>query len=409
MAPRTNAPTRRPRRALLLGLVVPVLLLAVACDPVTHPDRVVVDPATSLGVVGLSGDGNFVVVSATAPSDTVPGPGLWRIDRRDGTATALPASTFVRISHDGQRLLLDPGTGTRVWRDGAFAVGAPNHVPTSHDLRFAIYPGILDPRLMRVDLATGVRTPFGPAGVTARDIGISDDGSTAWYESDPSVGPCRTTFVEIATGATTVHDVCGRVSGSGRHLLVELDVEMVDGIFFTVGGPRRLQLFASASPGVVLTEVVASPDTLFAEVHVAAELPVVWATEVYASGNITEPCGTPFSPPCTFEERTVAIVAATAQGSTRTTSPGNFATLIQGEPRQTTITPSGRFLVHTFEGRVRIYDRHGPRTEVLAGDAVQRSPHLSADGRLVVVGEQPATPGGGWGWYERREAPADGT
>lgn len=386
-----------------------MLLLAAACRPIAHPDRVVVDPATSLGVVGLSGDGNFVVVSATAASDAVPGPGLWRIDRRDGTTTALPASTFVRISHDGQRLLLNPGTGTRVWRDGAFAVGAPNGAATSRNLRYAVFHGVLDPRLIRVDLNTGARTPFGTPGMTARDVGISDDGSVAWYESDPNVGPCQTTFVEIATGATTVHDVCGRVSGSGKHLLVELDVVLAGGLGIEIGGPRRLQIRESANPAVVLAEVTADGENVFAEVQLAADLPVVWATEVHATGNITDPCGSPFTPPCTFHERNVAIVVTTPQGTTRLTPPGDFATLVQGQPLTTTITPSGRFLMLTFEGRVHLYDRHGPRTEVLAGDAVQRFPHLSADGRLIVVGEQPATPGGGWGWYERREAPADGT
>ena len=64
-------------------------------------------PPRRCAVLALSGDGNYTVVAATAASDSVPGPGLWRVDRRDGTVVELPAgATFQRISPTDSDVLL---------------------------------------------------------------------------------------------------------------------------------------------------------------------------------------------------------------------------------------------------------------------------------------------------------------
>lgn len=400
---RTTKRIRRRRWALALAL--PMVLIAAACEPVPHPNRVVVDEATTMRVVGLSGDGNYVVVTATAASDAVPGPGLWRIDRRDGSTTQLPAgATLWRISHDGQRLVLLEGGSSRVWRDGAYLTNLPLSAAVSQDIRFAVFAGILDPRLIRVDIATGVRTPMPSPGVPTSFNHISDDGSTVWYGTDQRQEECIIAFIDVATGTTTVHELCGAtVNASGSHILVPTDFEVsVEWWGISVGGPTRLLLYAASTPGVVVAEMTASPETNFSEIHFAANLPVVWATEMSWSGSLSEPCGTEFTGPCDFTEEPEAVVVMTPERIRRTVpSPGIASAVNPGPPVRSTITPDGRFLVHSAtDGSVYVHDRIGSRLESIAGDGdPQARPLISDDGRVIVLGE------GYWsetgrGWYE---------
>ena len=79
-------------------LAVVVATLA-ACEPMPHTTFTVqATPGSGADLVLLSGDGRFVVLTATAAGPVVPGAGNWRIDRTTGDTVALPVGTPVRIS-----------------------------------------------------------------------------------------------------------------------------------------------------------------------------------------------------------------------------------------------------------------------------------------------------------------------
>ncbi|MBX3313329.1 MAG: hypothetical protein KF906_03325 [Actinobacteria bacterium] len=389
----------------MLGLLGPLVLVAAACEPVPHPNHVVVDPASTIEAVLLSGDGHFVVARATAASATVPGPGLWLIDRRDGTTSELPLApdSLLGISDDGQRILVqDPGT-TRVWTDGAYVTAAPAGSVFSRDLRFAIFTGLLTSRLTRVDLATGTRTVFGTAGLNATGIGISDDGAIAWYQTTDPVDGCSTTIFEIATAATTVFPTCDAIVSASGNFVAEaplLDVYGFEGTHF--GGSMRIRLFYRWDPDTVIAEMSTIDEALFTDIKVAADRPVVWATEVLATGSVSTPCGTLFTPPCDFTQTTTAIVVASPKGTHRMSAPADLGSVfIDYRPKPTTITADGRFLAFSSgDGELHVLDRLGSRQEVLVGDGALGKPRISNDGRVVVVGENPVPTYPGTGWQE---------
>jgi hypothetical protein len=190
-------------RALALGLVTVTLL--VACDPILHPE-VTVREAAGSGVRFrlLSGDGNFVVVQASGPGATVPGPGWWRVDRRDGSVVALPDATgATRISRDGSRVLLAlTAGGPVVWADGT-VLTPPAGAEFSDDLTFAVFVDA-DGTVKTWETATQAVAPVEPGfprprGTTsAAGKGVSDDGRTVQYTLS-SAAPIER-FVDLDAG-----------------------------------------------------------------------------------------------------------------------------------------------------------------------------------------------------------------
>ena len=404
------------RRWRVPGLLALLVVVAAACQPVTHPDHVVVDPAATLSVLALSGDGNHAVVDASAASDSVPGPGLWRVDRRDGTAVQLPTgSSVVRMSDDGQRVLLGTDQGDRIWNQGTLVTPPVAGWRMNEDLTYAIYRGILNPRLIRWELATGAVTAFGPPNVTWGSLGISDDGAIAWARRFGEA-TCRTHFFDVATGSTSVHDAClPEVSADGRHFLVRSDpVEITDLGGNVLGGPTRLRLFASDQPGVVVAEATASehgPDgpTTFSEIHLADAQPAFWAAEVCWFSNMTGPCGTPSSPPCVFHEETVDLVVGTPQATKSLAVDPDVATAYVHPWSRSSITEDGRFFFFSMGGEIHVQDRFGDRLEVLTNDVGSFGrPLLSDDARVVVAGHGNAfVAGTGWVEFRAAEPPPD--
>ncbi len=96
----------------------------------------------------------------------------------------------------------------------------------------------------------------------------------AWYTVQPAAGPCQTHFVEIATGAVSVHDSATSMS-TPRSLRPERarlqGTRDFVGNFW--GGPTRLQLIDTAMPGTVLTEATATPGSHFTETHLSDAAP----------------------------------------------------------------------------------------------------------------------------------------
>ena len=333
-----------------------------------------------------------------------------RPPRRHGRA--LPAdSTFERISNDGQRISLyipDPPSpydvGYRIWNDGAL-VAPPGYAVMSKDLRFAVTHAAgphSSPYLYRWELATGASTQLTTAALNrTHPIGISDDGAIAWYGLSPA--PCQIEFVAIDTGVVDRHDRCGAiVSASGRHLLVQSDfVTVQDSAGNNLGGPTRLQLVPSGSPGTVLTEVTATPGSHLTEVHLADTQPVFWAAEVRWEGNITQPCGTPSTPPCVFEEETLSLIVGTQQGSEQLAVEPDLATAYTDEPRRTDLSGDGRFLVYAGSDNAIHVPRPVLRTARGAARrwrwAIQAARQRRRQGHRHRIGNRS---GIGVGWFE---------
>ncbi len=193
--------------------------------------------------------------------------------------------TFERISDDGQRILFSDNT---IWDNGAL-VSPPLGAVMSKDLRFAVYfRGFLATRLRRWELATRTITDIGPADLEVQSVGgMSDDGAIAWYTVQPAGAPCQTHFIQVGTGEISVHDFCDiEVSASGRHGLRGLDIQGTrDFVGNFWGGPTRLQLIDTATPGTVLTEATATPGSHFTEIHLSDTAPVFWAADV--GGRVT--------------------------------------------------------------------------------------------------------------------------
>ena len=180
-------------------LAVPLVFALAACEPVTHPSFTVREsPESAVTFRLLSGDASQAVVTATAAGQTVPGPGVWRVDRSDGSVVELPAGEPTKISSDGERVLVGPS----LWSSGS--VLTPPSTVMSEQLTFALFVDT-DGQVKTWETATGTVTPVEtafprPPGTTAAIAkGVSDDGRTAQYELQ---GPNRIErFVDLDAGA----------------------------------------------------------------------------------------------------------------------------------------------------------------------------------------------------------------
>jgi hypothetical protein len=126
--------------------------------------------------------------------------------------------------------------------------------------------------------------------------------------------------------------------------------------------------------------------------------PIFWAAEQTFSGIPTEPCGTPFTPPCPpFEEETLSLVTGHPLGNRQLDVEPDMATVSTGLSQRATVSADGRFLTYAgSDGTVHFHDRVWSSHEVLPGDGLGRwsRPLMSDDGKVIVVGR------GGFGWFE---------
>ncbi len=115
-------------------MLVPLVLVAAACEPVPHPRFETVDASESGRVLALSGNGFYTVVSSTAASESVPGPGLWRIDRRDGIFEEETLALVTGHPLGNKRLDVEPDLATAYFNE-------PLRTTVSADGRFLTYAG----------------------------------------------------------------------------------------------------------------------------------------------------------------------------------------------------------------------------------------------------------------------------
>jgi hypothetical protein len=204
-----------PRRLPLAWLGVALLVFfGAACQPITHPTFTVKEgPSSAVTAKLVSGDGNFVLVKATAAGATVPSAGLWRVDRRDGTTVRLPDGyEAFAISRTGDRVLLrfNQSSAPVIWSHGTLVTPPGPAMPkVSADLAFALFVDGAG-AVQRLDITTGTTTPVEtgvprpPTLTRAAPLGISDDGNIAHIAYDKpccSGGVMR--FLDIAAHTAT--------------------------------------------------------------------------------------------------------------------------------------------------------------------------------------------------------------
>ncbi len=207
----------RPRAVLIVAAMA---VVAAACKPVTHPIFTAREgPTSPVTVLLLSGNGNFVVAEATAASTMVPGPGTWRVDRRDGSVAALPGRSVsggydpVAISNDGMRVQLnDVNSHPVVWSHGVVLSSPSTLMALSPDLTFALLhdsAGVMKRWNVLTGAVTPVETsvPRPPGYTSAFPDAISDDGNVATFElRQPNVANFIQRIVDVpAHRATDLH------------------------------------------------------------------------------------------------------------------------------------------------------------------------------------------------------------
>jgi hypothetical protein len=419
----------------LAAAVAVITVVLTACVPIAHPTFTVVEPPDgAVRVVGLSGDGNFAVVSATGAGATVPSAGLWRVDRRDDTSVVLPAgSTYVSISNDGQRILFTIGLQYRIWQDGTVII-LPAGTHMNKDLTWGTYRAFLGFGMRRWETATqaitspetGFPRPAGEPNVTAGSWGISLDGTVVWFGLD-GPGGCITRFIDLAASHVDDEPACGvTVSANGAAYLVESAPYTVDTLDGSFGGPTRVDLVHRV-PHVAVATLTAEQQYL-ADIAIADTGAVFWAIDTSVTGTFPtqdDPCGTPTSGPCTGQVDSVTAFAV-ARGARQRFAVEAGESSILGEPERSSISSDGRFLTYVGSGpthALHVLDRYFRSDEVLSGHATLPSndasecstigqpapctmpipagtPSISADGRVIVAAPERANGAFTEGWYE---------
>ena len=391
---------RRPVAATVA--VVVVALLVSACDPVSHPVFTPVEP--NPGPVSfqlLSGDGNFVVVHATGAGATVPGAGNWRVDRRDGTAVALPdAYQFLAISDDGQRVAyLDPGGFQRqLWINGTVVTPPPGTV-MSRDLRWGAFIDFFVSQARRWDATTGAMTaveagiprPIGhPTMVWNKELGVSDDGHVVWFTLEGPTG-CLTRFVNLAFPSVNDYPYCDmEVAANGAAHVRLLDRVSTSGGILNIGGPRRLELVSTYTGTVQRTLTTTYADAYFDGVILSDSGAVIWTVEATLSGS-GPPCGG-IANPCSGSLTAREAIAASPTELARFPVDPDLVRGDMNDPLRFTVASGGRFLVagdSSEGGSAHVLDRMTGVDEALADSSTNPKavPAISADGRVVAYAE----------------------
>jgi hypothetical protein len=346
------------RRATRLGLTAAVLVLvAAACDPITHPTFTVKEgPSSAVTAEKVSGNGNFVIVRATAAGATVPGAGLWRVDRRDGSAVRLPDGYTVQsISRTGARVLLRDLNSNRLIWSGGTLITPPGGLTTaiSADVTFGLF---LDAAgaVKRWDVATGAITPVEtglprpPNRTVAYPNSISNDGRIAQYSlTNPCCSGGIWRVVDIASHtATDVPDTSGGdvtdslnlAPGNGSALLLHHEESYVD---YTQEPPVVVKIadwveLRDRASGAVRHHYEVPDNRFVLRLNIAANGTNAWVMQVHSSECSF---GGPTHDLCVDASEAVVLF----QGGRRSFSTGGGHYL-----DSFSVTPSGRFLAYNF-------------------------------------------------------------
>lgn len=390
-------------------LLVPTLSLAVAalaaCEPMPHTTFTVrAAPGAGADLALLSGNGRFVVLTATAAGPEVPGPGNWRVDRATGDAVELPAGRPLHISSDGTRVLLEVGGGLSftLWDDGAAtsAVGI-----LSSDLSAQVFLGG-DGTVQTQDVATGATRPVEagfprPAGTTARPLAVSDDGDVVVYRFGSTIrvvdlaAVASFDLVSVGGGDTTERIL---LAGNGTAL-----AHTVDTVVCTFDGCGVLQStidLIEIPSGAVLAHHENTTSEVPQMAVIADNGRAVWS---YRERVVSDDMGDPYCPSAPFFATCVAsssLVELTRNGARiDNTGPGAGLDLA--------VSDNGRFAALSkeqpgYRGQmpdlpVGVVDRlsSGPRWETLTG-----GPAPSSRGRISDDGTVISTASESGGWYD---------
>jgi len=426
-------------------LAAPLVLALAACEPVAHSSFTVREsPASAVTFRLLSGDASQVVVTATAAGATVPGPGVWRVDRSDGSVVELPAGEPTKISSDGERVLV----GTSLWSSGS--VLTPPSTVMSEQLSFALFVDT-DGQVKTWETATGTVTPVEtgfprPAGTTSAIAkGVSDDGRTVQYELQGSNRIER--FVDLDAGAAVdrpngdgssgqmdrfvlaargdaflhIHQVCDLVLDPEPHDLC--DPSWAELVKLPSGAVARRYTNPDGGTGMRLTD----------RGFVSASGQVAWVhREQWQARCTADP--TPVG--CVTSAQMVTIWEHGDRSFSLPTSP--FPSIGTNDVDSVDVSARGRFLVadvhlsvYTFidkQGLAGVIDRSTGSTENLWGNPLPPSytetnsvtcsllrgtpgspcslpafavgPQISDDGRVIAT-----TSMSGKGWYEYEADP----
>ena len=390
-------------------LAVVVATLAV-CEPMPHTAFTVqATPGSGADLVLLSGDGRFVVLTATAAGPVVPGAGNWRVDRTTGDTVALPVGTPVRISTDGSRVLVGDHTGVRLWDDGV-TTPAPDGV-LSDDLTANAFVGG-DGTVQTRNLATGVVRPVEtgfprPPGTSAWLFGVSDDGDTVVFRFG-------TTIRVIDLGAGASSDIPSLASDGD-----DTNPATTETVLLAAGGAAMARTTESSAcllwgceqfsatidlieipTGTVLGHYDNTTQEAAAFTRIADNGRAVWS---YQQRSVTDDVGDPGCPSAPF----FAVCVVSASLVELTASGARVDALGGGQGLDLTASANGRFATLTREqpgyrglmpdAPVRVVDRlsSGPRWETLTG-----GPSPSARGRISDNGMVVSTTTEGGGWYD---------
>lgn len=407
---------------MVIGLVA-IVGVIVACQPVTHPTFVVVEPPDGVvRLLDLSADGRFAVVKATGAGQTVPGPGLWRVDRHDGTALALPSgSTFRKLSRDGRRVQVVTNGSDRLWTEGGVIDLDPGTVMSSN-LLWGINTSLFSRNVWRRDIAAGTharidapypRPPETPqvaeynSTTTRNAYGISDDGQIIWFGlSAPNSGQC------------VVSRLIDLVAGQADDVPC-VDVVSTDGARMLRGDPQYVApnvgvlKFNSATvidraSGATVISIETAHAFLY-NLHLADDGRTLWAVDYLFPPPyppVSRPCGSPGYPPCNGLSA-VEVLAATPQSTVHFAASEPDMLLTEGDwnPSRVDMSPNGRFFAYLGEGNddpLHVLDRLTGQDEILTGRAMYldvpsppRSIGITSDGRTIASTSLQQD-----GWYE---------
>ena len=320
-----------------------------------HPTFTVKEgPSSAVTAKLVSGDGNFVVVKATAAGTTVPSAGLWRVDRRDGSTLRLPDGygPFSISPTGAHRAALQPELPPVIWSNGTLVTPPGPVMPrVSADLAFALFVDSAG-AVQRLEIATGTITPVEtgvprPAQYTyASPLGISDDGKIAQIalgNSCCSGGLMR--FIDIAAHTATdvafqsggdITDTFTMAAGNGAAFLMHhLDV-YVDPTdpSHTIKNADWVELRRRATGAVVRHyDVPAGRDVV--KLSIAASVFSAWIMQAHFT--TCDLPGVQF--PCFDNSEAVVMLAAGTRSFS--TGGGGFVDAFS-------TTPSGRFLAFDF-------------------------------------------------------------
>ena len=395
--------TMRGRRLLVAPLLAVAVAALAACEPMPHTQFTQrAAPGSGANLALLSGNGAYVVLTATAAGPVVPGAGNWLVERATGDTVALPAGTPGRISTDGARVLLTNGGIQTLWNAGVTSTPTGLLSPDLTARAFVAGNGTVQTQNLATGVVRPVETGFPRPAGTATVHGVSDDGDTVVFQFGSTI---RT----IDLGAAASFDLASAAASDTTEV-----------VLLAAGGTALArtveQLFCDPAIGcevlVSTVELIAVPSgTLLAShdddsqelrrfTRISDNGRAVWS---YQERRVLDDAGAPGCPSAPFAITCVvaaSLVELSANGvrvdalgagyglDLDVSANGRFAALSREQPGYVGFMP---------EAPVRVVDRltSGPRWETLTG-----GPSTSTLARISDNGVVIATTSENGGWYD---------